>query len=85
MLNIIHTQVVYCRNCQFKVANHQTAGMNGKDRKRVLSYPRIKYELETRELGARVTIKRFPNFIINWLHALSDSPMAYQHNHLYVG
>ena len=76
-----------------KATNHQTSGMNGKDRKWVSSYPHIKNELETclgfklRALipGTRVTIKRFPNYIINWLHGLPDSPMAYQNNHLYVG
>ena len=38
--------MLFTRNCQFKAAN-QTAGMNGKDRKWVSSYPRIKNELET--------------------------------------
>ena len=38
--------MLFTRNCPYKAAN-QTAGMNGKDRTRVSSYPRIKDELET--------------------------------------
>ena len=39
--------MLFTRNCQFKAANHQTAGMNGKERKCVSLYPHIKDELET--------------------------------------
>ena len=38
--------MLFTRNFKFKATNHQTAGMNGKDRKCVSSYPRIKDELE---------------------------------------
>ena len=37
--------MLFTRNCQFNPTNHQTAGMNGKDRKWVSSYPHIKDEL----------------------------------------